>query len=117
MVLKIKQELYIEAAKVTGSKSKHILFHYILPNMFSMMLVTAVSDIGALMLEIAALSFLGFGAQPPIPEWGAMLNEGRTYLARAPWLMIYPGFAIVIVVIIFNMLGDSFRDVIDVKTE
>ncbi|MBR8732501.1 MAG: nickel transporter permease [Fusobacterium necrophorum] len=117
MVLKIKQELYIEAAKVTGSKSKHILFHYILPNMFSMMLVTAVSDIGALMLEIAALSFLGFGAQPPIPEWGAMLNEGRTYLARAPWLMIYPGFAIVIVVIIFNMLGDAFRDVIDVKTE
>lgn len=117
MVLKIKQELYIEAAKVTGSKSKHILFHYILPNMFSMMLVTAVSDIGALMLEIAALSFLGFGAQPPIPEWGAMLNERRTYLARAPWLMIYPGFAIVIVVIIFNMLGDSFRDVIDVKTE
>ncbi|MDY2573284.1 nickel transporter permease [Fusobacterium necrophorum subsp. funduliforme] len=117
MVLKIKQELYIEAAKVTGSKSKHILFYYILPNMFSMMLVTAVSDIGALMLEIAALSFLGFGAQPPIPEWGAMLNEGRTYLARAPWLMIYPGFAIVIVVIIFNMLGDAFRDVIDVKTE
>lgn len=117
MVLKIKQELYIEAAKVTGSKSKHILFHYILPNMFTMMLVTAVSDIGALMLEIAALSFLGFGAQPPIPEWGAMLNEGRTYLSRAPWLMIYPGFAIVIVVIIFNMLGDAFRDLIDIKTE
>lgn len=117
MVLKIKQELYIEAAKVTGSKTYNILFKYILPNMFTLMLVTAVSDIGALMLEIAALSFLGFGAQPPTPEWGAMLNEGRTYLARAPWLMIYPGMAIVIVVIIFNMLGDSFRDIIDVKTE
>lgn len=117
MVLKIKQELYIEAAKVTGSKTYSILFKYILPNMFTLMLVTAVSDIGALMLEIAALSFLGFGAQPPTPEWGAMLNEGRTYLARAPWLMIYPGMAIVIVVIIFNMLGDSFRDIIDVKTE
>lgn len=117
MVLKIKEELYIEAAKVTGSKTSQILFKYILPNMFSMMLVTAVSDIGALMLEIAALSFLGFGAQPPTPEWGAMLNEGRTYLARAPWLMVYPGMAIVIVVIIFNMLGDSFRDIIDVKTE
>lgn len=117
MVLKIKEELYIEAAKVTGSKNRVILFKYILPNMFTMMLVTAVSDIGALMLETAALSFLGFGAQPPTPEWGAMLNEGRTYLARAPWLMLYPGFAIVTVVVIFNMLGDSFRDIIDVKTE
>lgn len=117
MVLKIKQELYIEAAKVTGSKTYNILFKYILPNMFTLMLVTAVSDIGALMLEIAALSFLGFGAQPPAPEWGAMLNEGRTYLARAPWLMIYPGMAIVIVVIIFNMLGDSLRDLMDIKTE
>ena len=85
--------------------------------MFTMMLVTAVSDIGALMLEIAALSFLGFGAQPPTPEWGAMLNEGRSYLASAPWLMLYPGFAIVTVVVIFNMLGDSFRDIVDIKTE
>lgn len=117
MVLKIKSEVYIEAAKVTGSKTLDILLKYILPNMFTLMLVTAVSDIGALMLEIAALSFLGFGAQPPTPEWGAMLNEGRTYLARAPWLMIYPGMAIVIVVVIFNMLGDSFRDILDVKTE
>lgn len=117
MVLKIKQEVYIEAAKVTGSRTYGILFKYILPNMFTMMLVTAVSDIGALMLEIAALSFLGFGAQPPIPEWGAMLNEGRTYLARAPWLMIYPGMAIVTVVVIFNMLGDSFRDIIDIKMD
>lgn len=117
MVLKVKQELYIEAAKVTGSRTFDILFKYILPNMFTMMLVTAVSDIGALMLEIAALSFLGFGAQPPIPEWGAMLNEGRTYLAKAPWLMIYPGMAIVTVVVIFNMLGDSFRDIIDIKID
>lgn len=117
MVLKIKQELYIEAAKVTGSKNINILFKYVLPNMFTMMLVTAASDIGALMLEIAALSFLGFGAQPPTPEWGAMLNEGRTYFARAPWLMFYPGFAIVIVVIVFNMLGDNFRNIMDVKSE
>ena len=94
MVLKIKQELYVEA-----------------------MIVTAVSDMGTLMLEIAALSFLGFGAQPPTPEWGAMLNEGRTTLSRAPWMMMYPGLAIVIVVIIFNMLGDSVRDLVDVKSE
>ena len=117
MVLKIKRELYIEAAKLTGSKDKDILFKYILPNMLTLMLVTAISDIGALMLEISALSFLGFGAQPPIPEWGAMLNEGRTYLAKAPWLMLYPGMAIVIVVVVFNMLGDNIKDLIDIKEE
>ena len=117
MVLKIKKELYVEAARLTGSRNKEILFRYILPNMVTLMLVTAISDIGALMLEISALSFLGFGAQPPIPEWGAMLNEGRTYLAKAPWLMLYPGMAIVIVVVTFNMLGDSIKDLIDIKEE
>lgn len=117
MVLKIKKELYVEAAKLTGSKDKDILFKYILPNMITLMLVTAISDIGALMLEISALSFLGFGAQPPIPEWGAMLNEGRTYLAKAPWLMLYPGMAIAIVVVVFNMLGDNIKDLIDIKEE
>jgi len=117
MVLKIKQELYVEAAKITGSKDYSIIFKYIIPNMITTMIVTAVSDMGTLMLEIAALSFLGFGAQPPTPEWGAMLNEGRTTLSRAPWMMMYPGLAIVIVVIIFNMLGDSVRDLVDVKSE
>ena len=117
MVLKIKKELYVEAARLTGSRNKEILFRYILPNMVTLMLVTAISDIGALMLEISALSFLGFGSQPPIPEWGAMLNEGRTYLAKAPWLMLYPGMAIVIVVVVFNMLGDNIKDLIDIKEE
>ena len=117
MVLKIKKELYVEAAKLTGSKDKDILFKYILPNMVTLMLVTAISDIGALMLEISALSFLGFGAKPNIPEWGAMLNEGRTYLEKAPWLMLYPGMAIVIVVVVFNMLGDNIKDLIDIKEE
>ncbi len=117
MVLKIKQELYVKAAKITGSKDYSIIFKYIIPNMITTMIVTAVSDMGTLMLEIAALSFLGFGAQPPTPEWGAMLNEGRATLSRAPWMMMYPGLAIVIVVIIFNMLGDSVRDLVDVKSE
>ena len=117
MVLKIKQELYVEAAKITGSRDYSIIFKYIIPNMITTMIVTAVSDMGTLMLEIAALSFLGFGAQPPTPEWGAMLNEGRATLSRAPWMMMYPGLAIVIVVIIFNMLGDSVRDLVDVKSE
>ena len=77
------------------------------PNILSTMIVTAATDIATMMLELAALSFLGFGAQAPTPEWGLMLNEGRTYLVKAPWLMIYPGVAIMIVVVVFNMLGDS----------
>jgi dipeptide ABC transporter, permease protein dppC len=117
MVLKIKQELYVEAAKITGSRNYSVIFKYIIPNMITTMIVTAVSDMGTIMLEIAGLSFLGFGAQPPIPEWGAMLNEGRETYTQAPWTMIYPGLAIVIVVIIFNMLGDSVRDLVDVKSE
>ena len=86
---------------------------YIVPNMITTMIITAATDIGGMMMELAGLSFLGFGAQPPIPEWGLMLNEGRTYLSKAPWLMLYPGIAIVIVVIVFNMLGDSVRDLLD----
>ena len=81
MVLKIKQELYVKAAKLTGSKDYSVIFKYIIPNMITTMIVTAVSDMGTLMLEIAALSFLGFGAQPPTPEWGAMLNEAEQRLA------------------------------------
>ena len=72
---------------------------------------------GTMMLELASLSFLGFGAVAPTPEWGLMLNEGRTYMAKAPWLMIAPGIAIVIVVIIFNMLGDSIRDILDPRQD
>lgn len=117
MVLKIKGNLYIEAAVVTGTKTGRILWRYVLPNMVTTMVVTAATDIGTMMLELASLSFLGFGATAPTPEWGLMLNEGRTYIAKAPWLMIYPGIAIVIVVIVFNMLGDSLRDILDPKQE
>lgn len=115
MVLKVKQNLYIEAAVVNGTKTWKILVRHVLPNMLTTMVVTAAADIGTMMLELASLSFLGFGATAPTPEWGLMLNEGRTYMAKAPWLMISPGIAIVIVVIVFNMLGDSIRDVLDPK--
>ena len=94
MVLKVKRNLYVEAAVVNGTSTLKILWKHILP-----------------------LSFLGFGAVAPTPEWGLMLNEGRTYMAKAPWLMIAPGIAIVIVVIIFNMLGDSIRDILDPRQE
>jgi ABC-type dipeptide/oligopeptide/nickel transport system permease subunit len=117
MVLKVKKNLYIEAAIVNGTKISKILWKHVLPNMITQMVVTAAADIGTMMLELASLSFLGFGATAPTPEWGLMLNEGRTYMAKAPWLMIYPGIAIVIVVIVFNMLGDSIRDVLDPRQE
>ena len=117
LVLKIKSELYMEAAVVTGTRTLGILKRYVVPNMITTLIVTAATDIGTMMLELAGLSFLGFGATAPTPEWGLMLNEGRTYLTKAPWLRIYPGIAIVIVVVVFNMLGDSIRDILDPKQE
>lgn len=115
LVLKIKQSMYIEAAIVGGAKPGKIIFKYLIPNIIPTMIVTATADIGTLMLELASLSFLGFGAQAPTPEWGLMLNEGRTYISKAPWLIYSPGIAIVSVVVIFNMLGDSIRDLMDTK--
>ena len=115
MVLKIKNADYVKAAIVTGSKTPYILFRYMLPNVFPIMLITAATDIGGMMMELAALSFLGFGAVPPAPEWGHMLNEGRSFMQSAPWMMIYPGLAIFITVVVFNMLGDSIRDILDPK--
>jgi peptide/nickel transport system permease protein len=117
LVLKIKSNTYMEAAVVTGTRTKDMIFRYVVPNLITTMIITAATDIGGMMLELASLSFLGFGAQAPTPEWGLMLNEGRTYIAKAPWLMIYPGIAIVIVVVVFNMLGDSIRDILDPKQE
>lgn len=113
LVLRLKKNVYMTAALVTGVRNRRLMTHYVFPNIFSTMLITAMTDIGTLMLEIASLSFLGFGAQAPTPEWGLMLNEGRTYLATAPWLMIYPGLAIAIVVITFNLLGDSISDLME----
>ncbi len=117
LVIKVKNSVFIEAAVLSGTKTHSIILRHILPNIISTMIITAASDIGTMMLELASLSFLGFGAQAPTPEWGLMLNEGRAYISKAPWLMIYPGIAIVIVVVVFNMLGDSIRDILDPKHE
>ena len=117
LVMKIRHEDYVYAAIVTGSKTGYILRKYMLPNIIPTLIITAATDIGGMMLELAGLSFLGFGAKAPAAEWGLMLNEGRTYMQNAPWMMIYPGLAIVIVVVVFNLLGDSLRDVLDVREE
>ena len=116
LVLKIKNRDYISAARVTGSKTGHILWSYMLPNALPTIVITGATDIGSMMLEIAGLSFLGFGAQSPTAEWGLMLNEGRAFMTAAPWLMIFPGLAIFITVVVFNLLGDSLRDVLDPRS-
>ncbi len=117
MVLKIKKRDFVDAAIVSGASSAHILWVHILPNILPLMVITAAADIGAMMMELAGLSFLGFGSQPPAPEWGLMLNEGRQQLQTAPWLMIFPGLAIFITVVVFNLWGDSLRDVLDPRQD
>ena len=117
MVLKIKKRDFVDAAIVSGGSSTHILWVHILPNILPLMVITAAADIGAMMMELAGLSFIGFGSQPPAPEWGLMLNEGRQQLQTAPWLMIFPGLAIFITVVVFNLWGDSLRDVLDPRQD
>lgn len=117
MVLKVKRRDFVEAAIVNGGTPGHILWVHILPNILPMMVITAAADIGALMMELAGLSFLGFGSQPPAPEWGLMLNEGRQQLQTAPWLMFFPGLAIFVTVVVFNLWGDNLRDVLDPRCD
>lgn len=117
LVLKIRNRDFVAAAIVTGSKTPYMLWKYMLPNTVTTLVITAATDIGSMMLELAGLSFLGFGAKAPTPEWGLMLNEGRAYMQSAPWLMVFPGLAIFIVVVVFNMLGDSLRDILDPRDE
>ena len=112
-VLKIKQRDYIAAARTTGSKGSHILLAYLIPNALPTLMTTAMLDIGTTMLSVSSLSFLGFGIQPPTPEWGYMLSEGRQFMQSAPRLIFLPGMTIVLNVIIFNLLGDSLRDILD----
>ena len=116
LVMKIRHTDFVAAATVTGSKTLYMLWKYMLPNTITTLVITAATDIGGMMMELAALSFLGFGAQAPTPEWGSMLNEGRNFMQNAPWLMIYPGLAIFITVVVFNMLGDGLRDILDPRS-
>ena len=117
LVMKIRHTDFVAAAMVTGSRTGYMLWKYMLPNTITTLVITAATDIGSMMMELAALSFLGFGAKAPTPEWGSMLNEGRNFMQSAPWMMIYPGLAIFITVVVFNMLGDNLRDILDPKSE
>ena len=107
---------YIHAAKLSGSSSVQIILRHILPNTMGPVLVSAMLDIGTMMMELAGLSFLGLGAQPPTAEWGSMMSAGRSMLQIYPWQILCPGFAIFVTVIIFNLLGDTIRDFMDIDS-
>ena len=110
LVLTIRTMPYLDAAKMSGSSSAKILFAHVMPNIAGTLLVTAALDIGTIIMELAGLSFLGLGAMPPTAEWGAMMNNGRSMLQTAPWIILAPGTAIFITVATFNLLGDKLRD-------
>lgn len=113
MIASIKEKEYIQAAKTGGSTEVSLILRHILPNVLTPVIVLATLDMGSTILAISGLSFLGLGTQPPIPEWGAMLNDGRAYMHRAPWIMLFPGLAIFITVLAFNLIGDGLRDFLD----
>ena len=115
--LELREEDYVRAAVANGANDTVILGRHILPNMGSTLLVQATLTIPAAIIGEAVLSFLGLGVQPPTPSWGVMLNAAQPYLSQAPQLAVYPGVAIVIVALAFNLLGDGLRDVFDPKTE
>lgn len=114
-VLTIKNSTYIQAAKLSGCSHMKIIFKHIFPNILGPIIVTATLDIGVMMMELAGLSFLGLGAMPPTAEWGSMMSNGRSMIQSSPWVILAPGFAIFITVIIFNLLGDTVRDYLDVS--
>ncbi len=115
LVSRIKHSEYLAAARLAGASEWRCVYRYILPNIFSPLIVQFVLDIGNIMLALAGLSFLGLGVQPPTPEWGNMLSEGRAYLQTAPWLLVYPGLTIFLTVSLFNIMGDMTRDILDIK--
>ncbi|PID14308.1 peptide ABC transporter permease [Sporosarcina sp. P34] len=114
-VLSIKEDEYITAAKAIGMKDYRILFSHILPNSMAPVIVQGTLAIATAILEAAALGFLGLGAEAPYPEWGKMLADSKDYLQNAPWTMIFPGLAIMLTVLGFNLMGDGLRDALDPK--
>ena len=115
LVSPLKYKEYILEARLGGAGTGKILLRYILPNILPQIAIMATTGVGGSILSLAGLSFLGLASQPPAPEWGYMLNEGRAYLQVAPWVIISPGIMILITVVIFNLLGDTLRDLWDPK--
>ncbi|WP_049979405.1 ABC transporter permease [Halolamina rubra] len=116
-VLSIREETYVEAAQAAGVKDRNILLRHVIPNSFAPVVVQTTLQMGTNILIVAGLSFLGFGAQPPTPSWGQMLSIARNYMLPAPWFSVWPGLAILVTVMAFNILGDGLRDTLDPRLE
>ena len=117
LVLSVKNNVYIEQARMGGSGNGNILLRYIVPNVLPSLLVNIFQDIGGKLLSISGLSLLGLGSAPPTPEWGFMLSEGKNYMYSAPWLLIFPGLVILINVVLFNLLGDSIQELMNPRED
>lgn len=113
--LSMKSLPYMQAAQLAGDSALQMILRHVFPNIVGPILVTSMLDIGTMMMEIAGLSFLGLGAQPPVAEWGSMMSSGRSMLQTYPWIVLSPGLAIFVSVVIFNLLGDTIRDYMDPK--
>ena len=113
--LAVRDASFIQAARMQGTKGFALIVRHVLPNIAGPIVVCAVLDIGTMMMELAGLSYLGLGAQPPMAEWGSMMSDGRSMLQTAPWCVLAPGLAIFITVLVFNLLGDTLRDYLDPK--
>ncbi|MCK9418099.1 MAG: ABC transporter permease [Nitrospirae bacterium] len=117
IALSLKEQTYVEASQSLGASSARILYRHILPNALPLILVAGSLRVGGFILLEAALSFLGLGVQPPTPTWGSMISLNRAYINSAPWMVIFPGLAISITVISFNILGDFLRDKLDPRMQ
>ena len=113
VTISLKERYFVEAAKAIGVRDSVIILRHILPNTISPVLVQATVDLGTVILAMGGLAFLGLGTQPPAPDWGLMVSEGRTYILTQPWIATFPGIAIFVVVLAFNLLGDTLRDIFD----
>lgn len=113
LTLSLKTRDYVEAARAVGASNTHILMRHVLPNLISFVIVGATLGVGGVILNTAALGFLGLGAQPPTPEWGVMVSDAVKFYRQSPHMVVFPGLAIVVTVLGFNLLGDGLRDALD----
>ncbi len=112
-VLSVRKHEYVDAARALGASDRRIMLRHIVPNVIAPVIVLASLDVGTAILASAGLSFLGLGAQPPLPDWGSMINQGRAFLRSAWWVGVFPGLAIMLTVLGFNLVGDGLRDALD----
>ena len=115
MVISLKNNDFINQAKLSGASNIRIMYKYLAPNVLPYLIVLTTQDIANNLLTLSSLSLLGIGVQPPTAEWGLMLSEGKKFIQTAPWILFFPGLAIFICVVVFNLLGDSLRDILDPK--